>query len=589
MTSADTDALPALSSATAELERLARERGEETVAAAARELAHKIEQNHFYLVVVGQFKRGKTSLLNALLGEAILPVAVLPLTSVVTILRYGGSPSASVHFESGAPISVGLDRLADYVTESGNPRNIRRVGHVEVLYPSPHLQAGLTLADTPGIASVYAHNTQVTYGFLPRIDAAVFVTSPEPPLTAAEVEFLEDLRKQVSKIFVVMNKADLVEPSQLAEVMQFTKQSLPAGLTEENTPLLPVSSRLALEAKLTRDAALLGASGLAGFEAELRRFLRDEKSAVFLHSIARSLLRLIAELRMYLSLRVRAVQMPVEELRAKIVEFEEQLGSARQQQEDNDLLLKGSLAKLSAAFEEQARGFAESQVTGMSEAVRRFLEQSRTLPRRQLAGAADRFIADRVREAFDTWRIEFESSAVGSFREATTRFQTTVNALARKVRETAGNLFSVAIADLEMNEDLVYVEPTGYYTDTLLGWGLGNAPFLLPGGLYRRYLLRKALKRVPNELERNATRVAYDFKRRLTESVSRFQRDLNRKLSDTTDSISHAMRTALERQELGAQESELLEGEVGASLEALDGLRSGVTCESYRLVCDGGA
>lgn len=589
MTAADTDALQTLSSATAELERLARERGEQTVVAAARELSEKIEQNRFYLVVVGQFKRGKTSLLNALLGEAILPVAVLPLTSVVTILRYGDSPSASVHFESGAPIPVGLDRLAEYVTESGNSRNIKGVGHVEVLYPSPHLQAGLTFVDTPGIASVYAHNTQVTYGFLPRIDAAVFVTSPEPPLTAAEVEFLEDLGKQVSKIFVVMNKADLVEASHLAEVIQFTKQSLPAGLTEENAPVLPVSSRLALEAKLTGDAVLLEGSGLAGLEGELRRFLRDEKGAVFLESIARSLLRLIAELRMYLSLRVRAVQMPVEELRAKIVEFEEQLGSARQQQEDNDLLLKGSLARLSAAFEERARAFAESQAAGMSEAVRRFLEQSRTLPRRRLAGAVDRFIADGVREAFDKWRIEFEASAVGSFREATTRFQTKVNALARQVRETAGNLFRVAIADLEMNENLVYVEPTGYYIDSLLDWGLGNAPLLLPGGLYRRHLLRKALKRVPDELERNATRVAYDFKRRLTESVSRFQRDLNRKLSDTTDSIRHAMRTALERHELGAQEAELLAGEVEASLEALDRLRSGVTCESCRLDRDGGA
>jgi len=149
MTSADTDALPALSSATAELERLARERGEETVAAAARELAHKIEQNHFYLVVVGQFKRGKTSLLNALAGEAILPVAVLPLTSVVTILplrgfaKRLGSLRVRCSDLSRAGPACGL-RYGEWESQEHKTGRPRRSP-----LPSPHLQAGLTLADTP--------------------------------------------------------------------------------------------------------------------------------------------------------------------------------------------------------------------------------------------------------------------------------------------------------------------------------------------------------------------------------------------------------------------------------------------------------
>jgi hypothetical protein len=421
---------------------------------------------------------------------------------------------------------------------------------------------------------VYAHNTQVTYAFLPRIDAAVFVTSPEPPLTSAEIEFLEDLRKQVARIFIVMNKSDLADKRHLAEVLEFTRCSVPPGLA--GAPVFTVSAKQAQEAKASGDADLYERSGFLYFESELSRFLRDEKSAVFLRAAGRSVLRLIAELRMLLSLRIRGLQMPVEELLAKITQFDEQVRLARQQQQDNDVLLKSSGARLSAEFEEQARNFAESQVEAISRALQRLIEQSRVAPKRRLASAVDRFIAEQVGHTFDGWRGEFENSAVAQFREATARFQTTVNDLACKVRETAGDLFGINITDLRIEQDLVYVEPTGYHTDTLLDWGLGNAPLLLPGRLYNRYLLREALKRVPDELERNATRVAYDFKRRLAESLSSFQRELNRKLNEMISGIRLGMQSALDKHQSGAREAEQFQRDAEASLRVLDRLRSDV-------------
>jgi small GTP-binding protein len=574
MTSAEAEARRLLSSVAAELERVAEEGGEPTIAAGARELLGKLEGNRFHLVVVGQFKRGKTSLLNALVGEAVLPVAVLPLTSAVTILRYGDRPGATVHFENGKQIAVGLDQIAEYATEAENPKNVKRVGRVEVAYPSASLRDGVVLIDTPGIASVYAHNTQATHGFLPRIDAAVFVTSPEPPLTSAERDFLEDLQKQVAKIFVVMNKADLAGAEELAEVVGFAERSLPEGLA--GAPILTVSAKQGLEAKAKGDPALLERSGLAALESKLERFLRDEKSAVLLRSAARRLVGLMAEYGMYLALRVRAVKMPVEELEAKIAIFDEQLKLANQQQEDNDLLLNGVVARLASGFEEEAMQFAASQAGSMSAAVLQFMEQSRSLPRRKLAAAADRFIAERVREAFEAWRGEFERRAGTGFREATIRFQRNVNEVGRKVRETAGGLFQVGIADFEMQEDLVWVEPSGYYTDPLLEWGLGGAPLLLPGALYYRHLRRRASKRVREELERNAYRAAYDFKRRLNESASRFRRELNEKLNGTTERIRAAIETALAKHRPGAVEADAFARKAEASLEAIERMRGSV-------------
>ena len=574
MSLGEAEARGVLCSVAGELARAAEEGGEATIAAGARELLGKLEGNRFHLVVVGQFKRGKTSLLNALVGEAVLPVAVLPLTSAVTILRYGERVGATVHFENGRQMAVGLDQIAEYATEPENPMNAKRVVRVEVAYPSASLRDGVVLIDTPGIASVYAHNTQATQGFLPRIDAAVFVTSPEPPLTSAEREFLEDLHKQVAKIFVVMNKADLVGAGELAEVVGFAERSLPEGLA--GTPVLVVSAKQGLEAKASGDAALLERSGLGALEAALERFLRDEKGAVLVRSAARRLLGLMAEYGMYLALRVRAVKMPVEELEAKIAIFDEQLKVAKQQQEDNDLLLKGVAARLASGFEEEAMEFAASQTGSMRGAVLEFVEQSRSLPRRKLAAAADRFIEERVRESFEAWRAEFERRASAGFREATMRFQRNVNEVGRKVRETAAGLFQVGIADFEMQEELVWVEPSGYYTDPLLNWGLGGAPLLLPGALYYRHLRRRASKRVREELERNAYRAAYDFKRRLNESASQFRRELNEKLNGTTERIRAAIDAARAKHRPGAEEADAFARKAEASLEAVERLRESV-------------
>ncbi len=86
----------------------------------------KLADNKFNLVVMGEFKRGKTSFINALLGEAVLPMAVVPLTSIITELIYGDIPSAEVIFEDGQRKTIPLETLDDYVTERENPKQRKR-------------------------------------------------------------------------------------------------------------------------------------------------------------------------------------------------------------------------------------------------------------------------------------------------------------------------------------------------------------------------------------------------------------------------------------------------------------------------------
>lgn len=572
MSAVSVDRAAGLSGAARRLESLAAERQHQAIAFAAAELAQRLEQNRFHLVVVGQFKRGKTTFLNALLGRPVLPVGVLPLTSVVTVLRHGTRAHGVVHFQDGRKEDVALDRLAEFVTEKGNPRNVRQVARVEVHYPSRYLAGGVTLIDTPGVAGVYGHNTQVTYDFLPRIDAAVFITSPEPPLTSAEIEFLQDLGKRAGRIFVVMNKADTVSGEHLAELLEFTRRSLPEGLPTDPSRIFPVSARQALEAKQCRDATLLERSGFPSVEHRIEEFLRQEKDRVFRLAAGRRLLELAEELRMLLNLEMQAARMPVEELQQKVAEFDRELQLARQQREDNRVLLRAGLAQLSASFESAAREFGESQISALTAAARQHFEDSSALPRRKLAGEMDRFVARTVHGVFEQWRGQFERRAFEEFRAVAARFQHSTNELADRVRRTAGELFGIKIAPVELADELAWVESTGYYTDSLLDWGLGNAPLLLPGPLFRRYLLRRLLKAVPEELDRNATRVAYDFKRRLQKSLSNFERSLEAGLDEAVQGIRQAMEIASQRHRAGSARARELEQALWHAIREIDAL-----------------
>ncbi|HTT13923.1 MAG TPA: dynamin family protein [Burkholderiaceae bacterium] len=134
---------------------------------ACRRLKARLAEGVFNLVVAGEFNRGKSSVINALLGAAVLPVGVVPLTSVVTVVRQGERPRATVCFAGGATREIGIESIAEFITEKGNPRNAKGVDQVVVAYPSAWLRDGVRLIDTPGIGSIHRHNTDAALRFLP--------------------------------------------------------------------------------------------------------------------------------------------------------------------------------------------------------------------------------------------------------------------------------------------------------------------------------------------------------------------------------------------------------------------------------------
>ncbi|MCZ2074186.1 MAG: dynamin family protein [Bryobacterales bacterium] len=249
----------------------------------ARRLLSRLAEDQFNLVVVGQFKRGKSSLMNAVIGLDRLPTGVLPLTSVVTTVRHGDRECVHVQTrESSLLCEIPLAQLPEYVTEKGNPGNRKQVLLAMVRLPAEILRLGFHFIDTPGIGSAIVANTATTHGFLPEADAVIFVTGFESAMNEGELAFLRTVARHVSKIFFVVNKRDLVSAEESETVLASIRETISAQLGDSAPRLFAISAREGLEAKLTGNPEMLAQSGLPEFESALTRFLTTERAHVSL-------------------------------------------------------------------------------------------------------------------------------------------------------------------------------------------------------------------------------------------------------------------------------------------------------------------
>ena len=248
-----------------------------------RELLTRLAEDRFTVVVAGRFNRGKSSLMNAVLGLDRLPTGVVPLTSVITSVRYGTSERVLLdYYGSRLRGEAKLEELPELVTEKGNPGNVKRIRVAEIQLPAEILRRGFYFVDTPGLGSAIFENSQTTEQFIPEIDVLILVTSYESPLTEDEIRFLRQSSLSVRAVFVVVNKQDTASLETRQEVIDYVANTARSLLEGGTVKPFSVSARDGLAAKQANDIEALKASGVLGFEEELIRFLTAERSQLFL-------------------------------------------------------------------------------------------------------------------------------------------------------------------------------------------------------------------------------------------------------------------------------------------------------------------
>ncbi len=247
--------------------------GFQSSAEVIREAAKGVSEKELMVVTVGEMKRGKSSLMNALLEEMLFPVNTSVATNVVTIVRFGKKEKVEAIIEEMkdgvlAPVVKTITRaeIPDYVSEQGNPSNFRNVKVLNIEVPNPVLQEGIVFVDTPGVGSLNISHAETTYGFLPNADLLLFACDSSAGLTETEINFLKRGYRYCKNILFPLTKKDL--NPQYKEIMQDNQHKISEalGISEVEVKVIPVSSSAKLRYQETGSKAMLASSNFSEFE-----------------------------------------------------------------------------------------------------------------------------------------------------------------------------------------------------------------------------------------------------------------------------------------------------------------------------------
>jgi ribosome biogenesis GTPase A len=315
-----------------------------------RELVRKLEEDRFHLVVVGEFNHGKTSFVNALLGEAALPTGVTPTTATIHHIRWAAQPEATVVSATGERRSIPFAEAKRFAVGGGAPSE--DVDYLEIGYPAPLLEERILLVDTPGVNDLSLQRADITYSYIPRADAVLFLLDAGQILKESERVFLNEklLKASRDKIVFVITKWDLLSPDEQTEALAYARNHLS---TLVKAPVVfPVSSETALSGH--RDS-----SGLPELVAHITRFLAEERGRILLDNALGEGLGLAELLSKGVDARRRSIQMKTDEIDRRIAALEKDLTGKSGTIEQRRMAIREDVSGIKAAARKDLDRFVD--------------------------------------------------------------------------------------------------------------------------------------------------------------------------------------------------------------------------------------
>jgi GTP-binding protein EngB required for normal cell division len=535
-------------SALLRLAELAAEFEAEQVAADARSLAERVSEGRFYVACIGQFKRGKSSVLNALVGQNVLPTGVVPITTVPTIVRYGARLTARVRFETDGWTDIPVDTVVDYVSEEKNPENAKHVAAIEIFVPSPLLATGMCFVDTPGLGSVFTGNTAATQAFIPHIDAALVVIGADPPLAGEELALIEAVAKNVQDFIIAVNKADRTTDEERAAAVMFARRQLEKRLQHPVGPLFEVSAAEQIEHRGTgRDWGKLTDALDHLVEGSGRRLIRTACERG-LQRISEQLLAIIVEER-------EALQRPIDESERRIAAMRQTITDAERSMRELTYLFMAEQQHLSDMFVDRHKAFVARV---MPQANKDFDNALRPGPR-GLGPSYRRRVFHEAQEIARNYIVPWlkpeQQDAEKEYRRVAVRFVEMANEFLTRLADAGipelarlphaldaerGFRVRSQFTFMEFIELAQPASPLRWLADLILG---------MVGA--RRIIANEAHEFLAHLLETNSTRVQSDILNRVQESRGQLETEIRKLLHEVSRVAEHALARARKVKEEG--------------------------------------
>jgi len=562
----------ALTSALDELAGLA----DESDTAVLTALRERLRAARLRVLVVGEAKRGKSTLVNALLGREVLPTGMTPLTAVPTTVTHGTGEAMVVAFADGRAAHCPLSALGEFGTERGNPGNSRGVAAITVRLDSPILARGVEIVDTPGTGSVHAHNTAAADGVLPTMDAAIFVLTADPPVSAAERDLLERVHGLSVTTFVVLNKADYTDAAGLAEAVEFTER-IAGQAVGAPVRVYPVSARAALS-----DA---GDAGFAAFAADFGAYLDTGRTADLGRSAAAQLRRVAGAGTDEIALARRAAEMRSSDAAGRVTAFTARLAAVQERGTAAADLAAAESKRMLAGLNEAAELQTARLAAELRAAIGGLLDgELAAAPPGEIEQQGRDRLARLAVDGAESWRQAQRERLEGGLAALDDRLTRDLAAELGAVRDAAAELLGLELATPGPQERLAPDRRFFYSVAESIDQAellAGAVRRRLPGELGRRLARDHVLGEVRDQAERQIGRARADLQQRLAEATRQLILAVGHRYSGSTDRLARALQTAtVLRQQTAGQAAGTLAELAGreqalrgvlARLERLDG------------------
>ncbi|MFK7985737.1 MAG: dynamin family protein [Sandaracinaceae bacterium] len=550
-----------------EVAGLAEDTGAASLAARLREdRIPRLEEERFHLVVLGEFNHGKTTFVNSLLGAPVLPTGVTPTTAVIHHVVHGATPHATAVAE-GSEHEVPVEQVADFVV--GGAAAAEEVRYLQVDYPAAILEGGVVLVDTPGVNDLNSQRAEITYSYLPKADAILFLLDAGQILKESERAFIANklLTQSRDKVLFVINKIDLLDEDERAEALAYARTHLSRLVDEPK--IFAVSAQDALEGD--PDGA-----GLTQLASELKTFLTEERGRVLLDNALHEGLRSGATLQRSVRIQKRALEMDQEELERRLSTLESDLSHSEEMADRRERQIRESLSGVKAIVRRETLDFGKRFAAAipaeieagkpddlkrylpgfMEERFRAFADQQGEELAKQLERVAEEAIAFVTEDAHERSKKLEELLGTGSGPD----IDLTVNTLAYDVGVIALGAFGLGIMAL---------------SNVFVGGAMTLAAPVLAyffRGRADREMKKRAMEEAPLAVKEAASKLAEAFEAQIDEFGDKLVEFVKTANEEMTRSIAEVVRTARTARESGEDELDELEQVVGTTLGRITSL-----------------
>ncbi len=316
----------------------------------------KLEGERFHVVVLGEFNHGKSTFVNALLGQDVLPTGITPTTAAINHVVYSLVPKARAVLLSGESLDLTPSEIKEWVTVAGGRAD--DVSHVELGYPVEILKDNIVLVDTPGVNDLNEQRAEVTYGYVPRADAVLFLLDAGQALKDSEREFLSShmLDGSRDRLIFVLGKMDLLNDEERSAVTAYVKEGV--ARLAPSAPVFPLSAKSWL---IRKDPE----SGMPALLDHLGHFLAGDRARILLDNAAADAGRTAAYLESSLGVRLRAWDFTVEQLEERVAIVRQQLDASKRSLDELHVRIDADAAAIKAHVGADLDAFAQAFVAAI--------------------------------------------------------------------------------------------------------------------------------------------------------------------------------------------------------------------------------